>query len=470
MMPAETQPERPKIFQLRISLNGVEPPIWRRIQVPGDIPLFKLHFIFQVTMGWTNSHLHEFLIGDQSYGTPDEDGWDIREVKEEKDYRLEQVIPGTSFQFGYLYDFGDSWEHTVLVEDILEPVEGERSPACLDGARACPPEDVGGTWGYEEFLQAISDPNHPSHDDFLTWQGDAFDPEAFDRDKIDTELKNIDLSELVRIYQRYYAAETGPELKLYLKVATWIEALTEEERTQLETLPLRRDTTSLLTYLRDHRTTGTQSTGNLPLKAIREATVDFVHPPELDTRIGDQVYKFRSEYDVWPVYFIHSLLEVGGLLTGGAGRRFRLTSKGEQFLAADPPIQVWFLLETWWYHTNWIIAFPFEGMGEDLPYGSNLATLDQLTRLPAGQPISFRNFADRLIQATGLKWGGQDMTGARDSLYSAIERMVIDILVDFNGVKRAEKDTSIGEYRYKKLESFTITRLGRGLLKAIAGD
>jgi hypothetical protein len=109
-------------------------------------------------------------------------------------------------------------------------------------------------------------------------------------------------------------------------------------------------------------------------------------------------------------------------------------------------------------------------MGEDLPYGSNLATLDQLTRLPAGQPISFRNFAGRLIQATGLKWGGQDMTGARDSLYSAIERMVIDILVDFNGVKRAEKDTSIGEYRYKKLESFTITRLGRGLLKAIAED
>jgi hypothetical protein len=466
----DPQASLPKIFQLRISLNETQPPIWRRIQVPGDVSLFKLHFIFQVAMGWTNSHLHEFQIGDQSFGMPDEEGWDIREVKEEKDYRLEQVIPNTGYQFGYLYDFGDSWEHTVLVEDILETAAGERYPACLDGARACPPEDVGGTRGYEEFLAAIADPGHPNHDDDLAWAGGAFDPEAFDLVRIDAELKNLDRSEMVRIYQRYYSTETGPELTLYQGVSAWIKALTTEERAQLEALPLRRDTTSLLTYLRSHRTTGTKSTGNLPLKAIREATVDFVHPPELDSRIGDQVYRLRSEYEIWPVYFIHSLLVTGGLLAGGAGRSFRLTPKGEKFLGAEPPFQVWFLLETWWYHTNWMIAYPFEGMGEGLPYEFDLTTLDHLVRLPAERVVSFKKFADRLIQATGLKWRTQDMSSARKFLHSAIERMVIDILVDFQAVEREEEDASIGKYRFKKVKSFTITHLGQGLLKAIAGD
>jgi len=215
MTPNENQPVQMKIFQLKISLDEIERPIWRRLRVPGDVSLFKLHFIFQIAMGWTNSHLHEFHIEDQYYGIPDEDGWDIREIKEEKEYRLEQVISSKGFQFSYLYDFGDSWEHTILIEDILEPVDGEIYPTCLDGGSACPPEDVGGIWGYEVFLEAISDPDHPEHDGYLTWAGGSFDPDAFNRSRIDAELRNIDRSEMVRIYQRYYSNEVGPELKLY---------------------------------------------------------------------------------------------------------------------------------------------------------------------------------------------------------------------------------------------------------------
>ncbi|MCK5429778.1 MAG: plasmid pRiA4b ORF-3 family protein [Anaerolineales bacterium] len=134
-----------KIFQLKINLDEVQPPIWRSLQVPGDISLFKLHFIFQIAMGWTNSHLHEFYIDGQYYGTQFEDNWEPREIRNEKEYQLEKVIPGKGFQFGYLYDFGDSWQHTILVEDILEPAVGQHYPTCLAGARACPPEDVGGT-------------------------------------------------------------------------------------------------------------------------------------------------------------------------------------------------------------------------------------------------------------------------------------------------------------------------------------
>ncbi len=469
MYPTQKGPQRSKIFQLKISLNEVQPPIWRRIQVPGDVSLFKLHFIIQVAMGWTNSHLHEFQIEDHYYGTQWDDGWETRDIRDEKDYRLDQVLAGEGVQFGYLYDFGDSWEHTILVEELLEPVEGQQYPTCLDGARACPPEDVGSTWGYQDFLEAIDDPSHSEHEDYLAWIGGKFDPEAFDRDRTDAELKNINRSEMVRIYQRYYADEDGPEFKLYRGISEWVEALTSDERAQLDELPLRRDAVSLLTYLRDHRITGTQSTGNLPLKAVRAVAAKFVHPPVLDTRIGDREYKLRSEYDVWPVYFIDSLSRVGGLIEGEASQRLRLTPKGEQFLEAEPPLQAWFLLETWCHHTNWLVAYPLSGLGERLPYQFTLITLDHLLALPVEQSIPFGDFADRLIQSTGLRWSAPDMNYARDSLHRAIERMVISILDDFGAVEREKRQKKIGNFSVEKLYAFTITKLGEGLLKAVAG-
>ncbi|MGD8750265.1 MAG: plasmid pRiA4b ORF-3 family protein, partial [Anaerolineales bacterium] len=257
MTPGDKQTTRTKIFQLRISLDGVQPSIWRRIQVPAEVSLFQLHFIFQIALGWTNSHLHEFIISGHYYGTPLENGWETREIRDEKEYWLEQVVPDKGFQFGYLYDFGDGWEHTILVEDILERTEGQHYPTCLGGARACPPEDVGGIWGYEDFLEAIAAPDHPEHQSYLTWIGDDFDAEAFDRDQVDEELKYIERSEMVRIYQRYHTPEVGPELRLYRGVSEWLEALTAEQYTQFDELPLRRDTVSLLTYLREHRITGT---------------------------------------------------------------------------------------------------------------------------------------------------------------------------------------------------------------------
>jgi len=469
MCPTQKQLQSTKIFQLKISLNETQPSIWRRVQVPGDVSLFRLHFIIQIAMGWTNSHLHEFHIGDQYYGTQWDDGWETREIWDEKEYRLEQVVSSEGGKFGYLYDFGDSWEHTILVEELLEPVEGQQYPTCLDGERACPPEDVGGTWGYHDFLEAIDDPGHSEHEDYLAWIGGEFASEAFDRDRTDAALKNIDRSELVRIYQRYYADETGPELKLCQGVAGWAEALTSAERTRPDELPLRRDAVSLLSYLGDHRITGTQSTGNLPLKAVRAVAAKFVQPPVLDTKIGDREYKLRTEYDVWPIYFIDSLSRVGGLLEGGAGRRLRLTSKGEQFLKAEPPLQVCFLLETWWHHTNWLIAYPVSGLDERLPYQFTLITLNHLLALPAEQSIPFEDFADRLIQSTGLTWSAPDMTYARDSLHWAIRRMIISILDGFGAVEREEKEQKIGKISINKLHAFTITKLGKGLLKAIAG-
>jgi hypothetical protein len=221
--------------------------------------------------------------------------------------------------------------------------------------------------------------------------------------------------------------------------------------------------------LRDHRITGTQSSGNLPLKAIREATASFVSPPVLEEKIGDRIYKLRSEYDVWSVYFIHALLDTGGLLEGGPGRKLRLTAKGEQFLAVDPALQVWFLLETWWYHTNWLIAVRAGGIGEYLPPSFELITLDHLNGLPAERAISYERFADNLIAQTGLKWTAPDMSGARRSLHWSIELMVIKILENFSIVSRVDEDEWIGSYKFRKLHAFSITKPGSGLLKAVAG-
>ena len=457
------------IYQFKITLDEIQPPIWRRIQVPGNVSLLQLHFIFQIAMGWTNSHLHEFQIGGELYGTPDEEGWREEEIKKEKVYQLERVVPARGARFSYLYDFGDSWKHTIEVEEIINPSKNRHYPACLGGARTCPPEDVGSTWGYEGFLEAISSPEHPEHEEYLIWVGGAFDPEGFDREKTDLELNNYEYSEMMRVYQRYCSSEVGPELKLYQGISSWLENLSPKQRSQLDELPLRRDTVSMLTYLRDHSVKGTQSTGNLPLKAVREIACGLVQPPVLDRKIGERVYKLRTEFDVWPIYFTHSLLEIGGLLDGGPGRKMRLRPKGKNFLNQEPPIQVLFLLETWWHFTNWLIAYPPIGLEERLPYYFANITFDLLLSLPVGRQVPYQDFADRLIETGGLKWGVQNMTTARNSLHTSIERMVINILEDFQAVEKHQKDTRAGNYKYKKLNAFTVTNLGRSLLKVLGG-
>ena len=147
-----------QIYQIKVTLNDTHPPIWRRIQVPGNTTLLKLHDILQIVMGWEDYHLHMFTIEGSIYGDPADDEYGDLGTIDEANYKLNQVIDREGQRFTYEYDFGDSWDHTLLVEKILPPQEGVRYPICLKGKRACPPEDVGGVWGYENFLEAIRDP------------------------------------------------------------------------------------------------------------------------------------------------------------------------------------------------------------------------------------------------------------------------------------------------------------------------
>jgi len=178
-----------KIYQLKITLNGSKPPIWRRALVPGWTTLYQLHWIIQYAMGWTNSHLHQFIINGEYYTEPSP--FDFEPVVDERKFKLCEMAPSEKDKFIYEYDFGDSWEHVILAEKILPPEPGVKYPRCIKGKRACPPEDVGGVWGYEEMLAALKDASHPQHEMYVEWIGDEFDPDEFEVDWVNEDLETL---------------------------------------------------------------------------------------------------------------------------------------------------------------------------------------------------------------------------------------------------------------------------------------
>ncbi|MBI3243119.1 MAG: plasmid pRiA4b ORF-3 family protein [Chloroflexi bacterium] len=180
------------VYQLKITLRDFRPSIWRRVLVPGHYTLADLHYVVQFAMGWMDSHLHHFEVGETHYSlpTPGTDWEDGGEV-DSRPVRLDVIAPSVKTKFLYLYDFGDSWEHDVLVEKISPPDSKMKYPVCLAGKGACPLEDVGGVWGYAEFLQAIKDPEHSEHDEYLEWVGGEFDPKAFDLVAVNKALKRL---------------------------------------------------------------------------------------------------------------------------------------------------------------------------------------------------------------------------------------------------------------------------------------
>jgi len=171
------------IYQLKVTLKWIKPPIWRRIQVPGSITMFKLHRILQEVMGWENYHLYRFKIGGIYFGKPD-DEMDVENVFE---YKLKDLVTGEKKKIIYVYDFGDGWEHEIVVEKILPPKPDKSYPVCLKGKRACPPEDCGGPGGYYDLVAVLQNPGHPEYNERRSWSGD-FDPEYFDLEIINEKL------------------------------------------------------------------------------------------------------------------------------------------------------------------------------------------------------------------------------------------------------------------------------------------
>ncbi len=178
-----------RIFRIKIVLADVAPLVRRVVEVPGEVSLAVLHEVVQEAMGWEQAHLHEFGTGGVRYGMPDPD-WDT-EVADESRTKLFRLAAAGD-RMDYVYDFGDGWEHDLLVEDVVDAEPGVRYPRCVDGQGACPPEDVGGIPGYEQFLEALADPAHPDHDEQAEWWGAGrFDPARFDLAAADRALERL---------------------------------------------------------------------------------------------------------------------------------------------------------------------------------------------------------------------------------------------------------------------------------------
>ena len=180
-------------YRLKVSLEEIEPTIWRRLEVPGDATLGWLHAVIQVAMGWTNSHLHQFVVGERRYSDPSFDLDEYEESARALDENVATLLdlpPRARSSFRYEYDFGDGWTHRIAVERILDPDPAAAGLAqCPDGARACPPEDCGGVGGYMDLLEIIMDPKHEEYESRMEWLGGDFDPEAFDRHKTNRHLR-----------------------------------------------------------------------------------------------------------------------------------------------------------------------------------------------------------------------------------------------------------------------------------------
>jgi len=178
------------IYQIKVTLRDTRPPIWRRLRVPAGLTLDALHDVLQVAMGWDDSHMHEFRIGQRRFGKPDPNDrlMGLDPVGNERATHLYKVLGKVGAKATYTYDFGDGWEHVIVVEKVLPPDPAGHYPICVGGKLQGPPDDCGGVPGYYNLLEALRDPDHEEHEDLLDWVGGEFNPDAFSVDEVNQKL------------------------------------------------------------------------------------------------------------------------------------------------------------------------------------------------------------------------------------------------------------------------------------------
>lgn len=179
------------VYQIQIALKGFKPKIWRRILIPSDISMSDFHYVIQVVMGWTNSHLHQFFQYGTFYSEPQEGSWDDMDAEDYTDLSVSDLLTREKDILIYEYDFGDGWEHQITLEKVLPKTGETQLPVCLQGKMNCPPEDCGGVWGYAEMLEILKQPQHEEYESYIEWLGDKFDPEYFDKDAVNQVLQGM---------------------------------------------------------------------------------------------------------------------------------------------------------------------------------------------------------------------------------------------------------------------------------------
>ena len=335
-VPSRRRPPRDETvtYRIKIDLNGAEPSIWRRFKVASDLTLDRLHDVVQTVMGWTDSHLHEFISGKNAtdrlaehYRPQSSIDEDLPGV-DESSVRLDEVLVDTGDRLFYCYDFGDDWTHTLRLEAVEPRTGGQTTAICLAGARACPPEDSGGVWGYQNLLTALSAPGNTGDPDLLEWVGPDFDPERFDVDDVNSSLDHLDTinqvfdtlvssvdptSALGQLMNRL--DDLSPDLGL--AIVTALEPVSEPDR-DVKAAMLR-PYQLLLNQVGDAGITLTQA-GYLPPAQV-EAVAEILHLD--DSWIG----KFNRESQTIPVLYFRETAQRLGLLRK-AHNKLTLTRAG----------------------------------------------------------------------------------------------------------------------------------------------
>jgi hypothetical protein len=461
------QPKQPSNFlQIKVSLNFIQPIIWRKILVSDKITLLDLHDVIQAVFDWQDYHLHEFEINHIVYGDPANGEFDFPVLNEEV-MTLKKLNLTQCSRFTYVYDFGDHWKHTLIVEKVLPIERGIKLPRCVDGKRARPPEDVGGISGYAEFLKILCDPQNEEYESYLEWVGGAFDPKVFDLKGANERLQQlIQKNQEWNFRQEFRMEEKAGWVEPHLALTHWLELLDAEDETLANGLPLRRDVVSLLRYLKDLKIIGTQSTGNLPQKVVQELAAQLVDPPQLELKCGEMTIEFKNEGDVWPIYFVHLLAFWADLIDGGRGQCWKLSPDGEQYLTSPVVEQFYILFTGWWFRGDWLNAPMDIQVIDELPMGFSKIVQSSLLEISSSQSVEFTTFANRIIELVGWKLPQRNADFIRSELLSAIESMVILPLEAFCvlSTKRVKPKSRFAD---PELKSIQLTEMGQKLLRSL---
>ena len=190
-MPRHNKIENRAVYCLKVTLQEITPPIWRRFKVTNDITLNRLHHVIQRIMGWKEAHLHQFEIREEVYSSPDPDWQEELRFKSETEIKLGDIVVDESETFLYRYDLGDRWDHELKLEAILPIDAADAYPLCVAGERNCPPENCGGTGGYADLIRILKTPEDPQHQEMRDWLGGGYDPEAFSAMAVNMRLKSL---------------------------------------------------------------------------------------------------------------------------------------------------------------------------------------------------------------------------------------------------------------------------------------
>ena len=350
------------VLFLKISLDFIKPEIYRTIMFPARMTLLDLHHVIQYCFGWEDRHLFIFQVKDMAFVNSLDWEEDAYRYQDAGAAVMADLIPkhvGTGDKFNYEYDLGNGWRHTILIKKLETDDEDVLMPVCIDGKRASPPEDFGGPFMYQKYLESRQSPNGSDINDEMFWIPDDFDPEEIDIGEINKKLlKDYPIHTLE--HESSWVTQVHSFSHFSEFSSDWTQKATPEEKKFAEALPFRRDMVTLLNYLKDHRVKGTKATGNFPLKHIRAMTAQFVNPPVLDEELGGRVYKLRTEDEVPDLVFIHSFANAAQLILGGEGLEWHLSFLGEQFLSHAPYEQVWYLDNNWFERLNWFYWYPWE--------------------------------------------------------------------------------------------------------------